>query len=115
MGFKSKKNKMWHKKIKGELKVKAKLNSAKERISDFLELPKEIILKSTKITIIEDNNILIEGYQNIVDYFDNYIKIKANNMFIIIDGMNLDIKEITDFELVIDGKIYSINYQKKEE
>lgn len=115
MGVKGKKSKIWYKKVKEELKVKTKINSAKERISEFLELPKEIILKSTKITVIEDNNILIEGYQNIVDYFDNYIKIKANNMFIIIDGVNLDIKEITDFELVIDGKIYSINYQKKEE
>lgn len=115
MGVKKKKNKIWYKKVSEELKVKKKINSAKERISEFLELPKEIILKSTKITIIEDNNILIEGYQNIVDYFDNYIKIKTNNMFIIIDGVNLDIKEITDFELVIEGKIYSINYQKKEE
>ena len=40
------------------------------------------------------------------------IKIRANNMDILIDGKDLDIKEITDFELVVEGDIYSINYQK---
>ena len=58
-----------------------------------------------------NNNILIEGYKQIIDYYDDYIKIRANNMDILIDGKNLDIKEITDFELVVEGDIYSINYQ----
>ena len=77
-----------------------------------MELPQEIVDKSTKITAIDDNNILIEGYKKIEDYYDNYIKIKANNMDIVIDGVGLDIKEINDYELVIEGKIYSINYKK---
>ena len=34
------------------------------------------------------------------------------NMDILIDGKDLDIKEITDFDLVVEGDIYSINYQK---
>ena len=67
--------------------------------------------KVTKITAIENDSILIEGYKNIIDYYDDYIKIKANNMDILIDGKNLDIKEITDTDLVIEGKIYSLNYQ----
>ena len=33
-------------------------------------------------------------------------------MEIVIDGKGLDIKEITDFELVIQGEIYSLNYKK---
>ena len=77
-----------------------------------MELPQEIVDKSTKITAIDDNNILIEGYKKIEDYYDNYIKIKTNNMDIVIDGVGLDIKEINDYELVIEGKIYSINYKK---
>ena len=95
------------------MKIKNKVVSMKEKVSTFLELPKEVIQNSTKITIIEDENILIEGYKKIVDYYDNYIKIKANNMYVVIDGTNLDIEEITDFELVISGKIYSINYKKQ--
>lgn len=112
MNSKKREKKKWCKVIKQNLKVKEKINSTKERVSEFLELPKEVIAKITKITIIEDNNVLIEGYQKIVDYYDDYIKIKANNMDIIIDGKELDIQEITDYELVIQGTIYSINYKK---
>ena len=112
MSIKKKEKKKWYKNIKNEMKIKNKVVSMKEKVSTFLELPKEVIQNSTKITIIEDENILIEGYKKIVGYYDNYIKIKANNMYVVIDGTNLDIEEITDFELVISGKIYSINYKK---
>ena len=98
--------------LKNSLKFRSKVYATKEKVSDFLELPKEVMLKSTKITTIENTSVLIEGYQKIIDYYDNYIKIKANNIDIVIDGENLDIVEITDIELVIEGKIYSLNYQK---
>lgn len=103
--------KKWYKSIAKGLKVRESINSAKEKFSDFLELPPEVASKSTKITAIEDTDILIEGYKQIMDYYDDYIKIRANNIDIIIDGKDLDIKEITDFELVIGGKIYSLNYK----
>ena len=100
------------KEVLNSLKVREKISNAKDKFSEFLELPQEIVDKSTKITAIDDNNILIEGYKKIEDYYDNYIKIKTNNMDIVIDGVGLDIKEINDYELVIEGKIYSINYKK---
>jgi len=112
LDYKKKEKKKWYKEISNNLKIKDKMNLTKERLSDFLELPKEVISKITKITIIENSNVLIEGYQNIVDYYDDYIKIKTNDMDIMIDGKDLDIQEITDYELVIEGTIYSINYKK---
>lgn len=112
MKTRKKDRKKWYRQIKENLKVNEKINSTKERVSDFLELPKEVMSKISKITVIEDKNILIEGYQKIVDYYDDYIKIKANSMDIIVDGKGLDIQEITDYELVIEGQIYSINYKK---
>ena len=112
MKTKKKERKKWYRKIKEELKITEKINLTKEKVSDFLELPKEVMSKISKITVIEDKSVLIEGYQKIVDYYDDYIKIKANNLDVIIDGKSLDIQEITDYELVIEGTIYSINYKK---
>lgn len=108
---KSNEKKLYKNLIKN-LKVKESICQAKEKFSCFLELPQEVVSKSTKITAIQNNNVLIEGYKQIVDYYDDYIKIRANNIDILIDGKGLDIKEITDFDLVIEGCIYSINYQK---
>ena len=110
MALKKREKKKWGKEVLKSLKVREKISNAKDKFSEFLELPQEIVDKSTKITAIDDNNILIEGYKKIEDYYDNYIKI--NNMDIVIDGVGLDIKEINDYELVIEGKIYSINYKK---
>lgn len=109
---KKKEKKKWSKRMLKSIKAKEKMESARDRFSEFLELPLEVISPSTKITSIENKNILIEGYKKIIDYYDDYIKIKTNNMNIVIDGANLDIKEITDSELVIEGNIYSLNYNK---
>ena len=95
-----------------EIKSKKTFSDAKNKFSEFLEIPQEILSNYTKITSIEDSDILIEGYQKIVDYADDYIKIKTNHMYLAIDGKDLDIKEITDSELVISGKIYSLNYKE---
>ena len=108
---KSRNEKRWYKGLLKSFKCNEKFSKAKERFSNFLELPQEVMFKVTKITAIENDSIHIEGYKNIIDYYDDYIKIKANNMDILIDGKNLDIKEITDTDLVIEGKIYSLNYQ----
>lgn len=106
------KNKKIYKDILKEIKNKtsSKSSQAINTISDFLEIPKELISKSTKVTIIENTKILIEGYNQILDYYDHYIKIKANSVDLMIDGKGLDIKEITDADLIIQGEIHSINY-----
>ncbi|MEG0873206.1 MAG: YabP/YqfC family sporulation protein [Clostridia bacterium] len=112
MSSKKKDKKKWYKQISKSINIRNNISLAKEKFSEFLELPPEVVSSSTKITAIENTDILIEGYKKIIDYYDNYIKIRAHNMNIVIDGKDLDIKEITDFELVIQGKIYSLNYQK---
>ncbi len=94
------------------IRSKSSISNAKDKFSEFLEIPQEIVSNYTKVTSIEDTDVLIEGYKKIVDYYDNYIKIKTNNMYLVVDGSNLDIKEITDSELVISGKIYSLNYKR---
>lgn len=111
MNQKKSDKKKWYKQIKKNIKAKRLVTEAKDKFSDFLELPSEVTSKTTRITAIENRDILIEGYKQIADYYDDYIKIKTYNLDVVIDGKNLDIKEITDSELVISGNIYSLNYK----
>lgn len=111
LSIKKKEKKKWYKEIYKNISVKTQISEAKDKFSDFLELPSEVVNSSTKITCIENKDILIEGYKQIMDYYDDYIKIKTHNLDIVIDGKDLDIREITDFELVIHGQIYSLNYK----
>ena len=75
-----------------------------------LNLPDELVYNYAKITMIENKEILIEGSNNIVDYYDNYIKIQTKNVYIILDGRNLNINEINDNELLISGIITNVGY-----
>ena len=112
MNSKKKIKKKWYKEIAKNINEMVQFSNAKDKFNEFLELPKEVVSSSTKITSIENTSVLIEGYKQIMDYYDDYIKIKSNSMEIVIDGEGLDIKEITDSDLVIEGKIYSVNYKR---
>ena len=87
-----------------------KVSVAKEKFLEKLNLPDELVYNYAKITMIENKEILIEGSNNIVDYYDNYIKIQTKNVYIILDGRNLNINEINDNELLISGIITNVGY-----
>ena len=98
------------KKIFKKINFKNKVSVAKEIFLEKLNLPDELVYNYAKITMIENKEILIEGSNNIVDYYDNYIKIQTKNVYIILDGKNLNINEINDNELLISGNITNVGY-----
>ena len=97
-----------------KISFKSKVSEVKERFIETLNLPQELS-DLARITMIENAQILIEGKNNIVDYYDNYIKIQAKNVYIVLDGKNLKIDEITDAELLISGKISNVGFQNRQE
>lgn len=98
------------KKMLKKINFKNKVSIAKEKFLEKLNLPDELVYNYAKITMIENKEILIEGSNNIVDYYDNYIKIQTKNVYIILDGRNLNINEINDNELLISGIITNVGY-----
>ena len=64
--------------------------------------------------MIENKELLIEGYNSIVDYYENYIKIQTKNVYITLDGSNLNINEINDSELLISGNISNVGYINRQ-
>lgn len=102
-----------HKPLVNIRKIK-KAGSSKERmvnkIADFLEMPEELVGDNTKITLVDNKYLYLEGNNQIIDYYDHYIKIKTKKVTITLDGKKMDIKEINDKELVIEGEILNISY-----
>ena len=81
------------------------------RIAEFLEMPEELVGDNTKITLVDNKYLYLEGNNQIEDYYNHYIKIKTNKNTICLDGKQMDIKEISDSELCIYGEIISITYE----
>ena len=90
--------------------VKIVREKVRDKINKVLELPIEVTGDCLKVTVIDNNYLLIEGKSKVADYFDNYIKIKTEKYTVSIDGLNLSIKEISDIDLIISGNIQNISY-----
>ena len=51
--------KLWGRIVSRSIKIKNGTSDAKNRFADFFELPQEVIKNTTKLTIINNDNILI--------------------------------------------------------
>ena len=104
-----------HKSIVNIKKIK-KIQNTKEKminkVADFFEMPEELVGDNTKITLIDNKYLYLEGSNHIIDYYDHYIKIKTKKVIITLDGRNMEIKEISENELVIEGEIINLSYNK---
>lgn len=81
------------------------------RINEILELPKEIVSDVPKITVIGFEEILIENYKSILEYEEFYIKINTHIGAININGFNLKLKEMTGDDIMVLGKIDSLDFE----
>ncbi len=87
-----------------------KKSNIKSRISDSLELPKEVILNIPVLKVVGKNDIYIENHKGIVEYSSELLRINSEIGIIKIVGKNLYIKEINREELFIIGDIDMIEF-----
>jgi len=83
----------------------------KNKIEGFLELPREIVSEITKVTLFGFVQMLVENYKGIVEYDENYIRLSTASGNIIIEGIELNLKQITSDDIEINGKIQHIEFE----
>lgn len=82
----------------------------KARFSESLELPKEAVLGVPTVKITGTNEIYIENHKGILEYGNEYLRINSSLGIIKITGRNLQIKEISQEEILINGIIISLEF-----
>ncbi len=85
-----------------------KTKSIKEKFSDMMELPKELLLDIPRITMLGNEDVFVENYKGIIEYCEDIIRL---NNKINIYGTKLNVEEITDMEILISGKINTIEFE----
>lgn len=83
----------------------------KEKITDVLELPKEVVLNISKITIIGNQELIIENYKGVIEYSSTLIRINTGNCLVKITGKSLCIEEITSEDIKISGQVSTLEFQ----
>lgn len=88
-----------------------KKGTFKAIISDFFELPREVILDLPRLTLVGNVQIYLENHRGVIAYDENLIRIGVNNGEIAIRGSNLQIKNLIAEELLIKGSIDGLEYE----
>ncbi len=82
------------------------------KIDKLLEIPKEVSTNEPKLTNMGFSKMLIENYKMILEYQDFFIRISTQIGIININGFNLKLSEMTSDDLLITGKIESIDLER---
>ena len=84
------------------------------RINRALEIPEEITSSIPKITALGFNRVLIENYKSILEYQDFFVRISTSIGIININGFELKMQEMTSDDIVVEGKIDSLDFEEIE-
>ena len=81
------------------------------KIEEILEIPVELSTNNPKVTIVGFERVLIENYRGILEYQDYFVRLNTYIGIININGFNLKLEEMTTDDLLVTGKIDSIDFE----
>lgn len=82
------------------------------KLERLLEVPEEVSSIKPKMTMQGFEKLFIENYQSILEYQDIFIRIKTRIGIINITGFNLKLNDMTSDDIMIEGDIDSIDFEK---
>ena len=92
-----------------------KKNNKLSRLERILEIPEELSSNQPKVTILGFEQLLIENHKGILEYQDYFIRLNTYIGIININGFNLKLDEMTNEDILIKGKIDSIDFENTQE
>jgi sporulation protein YqfC len=82
----------------------------REKFTEMLELPKELILNTPRMTMVGNRDIMIENHKGIMEFDCERVRVNTGSGIVKITGSGLLIKEITSEDIIISGSIISIEF-----
>ena len=87
-----------------------RLEKMKSAVSDIFELPKEIMLNLPKISMIGNNQMLVENHKGVIEYPPQRIRVNSSIGVIRIQGSEMNLKNIAADDIMIIGEIKIIEF-----
>lgn len=76
-----------------------------------MKCQKRLLGKVPRLTILKFEQVLIENYKGILEYQDFFVRIQTYIGIININGFNLSLEEMTIDDVMVKGKIESIDFE----
>lgn len=81
------------------------------KLDRLLEMPREISGNDPKLTILGFNQLLIENYKGVLEYHEFFVRINTYIGIININGFHLELTEMTTDDIMVIGKIESVDFE----
>lgn len=82
----------------------------KERFVSATNMPKDVVLGASVVTILGTGEVCIENYRGIIEYTDSLIRVQTRGKQIRLKGKQLQIEYYTNDEMKITGCISSLEF-----
>lgn len=90
--------------------MKNRETSLSNKIIDTCQLPKDVLLGASIISMTGNTDILIENFKNIIKYQTDLLLIQCKKNRIQITGKNLKLEQYSKEELKVCGIILEIKF-----
>lgn len=85
-------------------------NRVKRQLSDYLELPGDIMLDLPKIVLVGNLQVFIENHRGIQEYNPRLVRVVVNDQVIEVTGNNLSLRNILPDEICVEGQILAVAF-----
>ena len=90
--------------------LKNKNQTSPERRAKILDVPQNMFESYSQIVLSGNREAVLDGCQGVIEYEDDFIKLKIGRQVVKFTGQNLQIKCMTGENVIIDGKILSVEF-----
>lgn len=79
--------------------------------AELLELPQDIVMDQSRLTIIGNYKLLIENHKGIIEYTAERIRIKIGKDELLIGGSGLALSTIQVDQILVEGTLSVIRFE----
>lgn len=94
-----------------DMKREAEKEKLRERFATAVNMPKDVVLGASVVTVIGNGEISIENYRGILEYTGELIRVQTKKGQIQVHGKGLQIEYYLNDEMKITGKIHTLEYE----
>jgi sporulation protein YqfC len=81
-----------------------------QRLAGMLEIPQDIVLDLPRITMLGNQQLLVENHKGIIEYTPSLVRIKLNQGELIISGKDLTLSNLQVEQILVEGTVGDVKY-----
>lgn len=81
-----------------------------QRVGALLDIPDDITMNATRVTMIGKNELLVENHKGIIEYTSDLLRMKVDDGELCISGTNLSLAVIESEQVRVGGTIAAVRY-----